>query len=357
MYSELPSIPMRFLLSSFVLVLLASGSLAHAQTNYRDACITNGANNATVVVDENVVADLGNGDALAPNDTLLAYTSDGVCAGYGVWAGEEPLSFPVAGPNAANDAPGAQGYNPGESLKIKVVNVSTDVVADFGASITFESCGTVGLPNCRDDGTYANRSLAVITALADAVLPVEMTGFDVTQQGQRAQLAWQTASETQNAGWEVQHRAAPTDGWTVLGFVEGQGTTTSAQRYTYRTDDLGVGTHRFRLKQVDVDGTSTLSDVVEATIELDQAYDLSAVYPNPLEGIGRMDLTVRTAQSVRVALYDLLGREVATLYRGSVSAHRPKAIRMDGQRHPSGAYFVRVQGETFTATRRVTIVR
>jgi len=63
----------------------------------------------------------------------------------------------------------------------------------------------------------------------DAKLPVEWAGFDATTQKQAVTLTWQTASETDNAGFAVQRRvdgSGGTGAWTRVGFVEGSGTTT-----------------------------------------------------------------------------------------------------------------------------------
>ena len=349
----------------FPLLLLLAGFLVPtgvvtAQTNYKTTCITNGANNATLVVDEAVTPDLGNGESLAPGDTLVAYTNDGVCAGYEVWTGSGSASFPVAGLNTATDDPAAQGYAAGEALKIKVMDQSRGVTIDVGANVGYESCESVGLPTCRDDGTYENGTIAVVASFPEGPLPVELARFDVASEGRRAQLTWQTASETNNAGFEVQRTTEESSGeaeWTVLGFVEGAGTTTSPQSYRFRTEPLPPGTHRFRLRQVDVDGASEVSNVVEVTVTLDGAYELSPVYPNPVQGTSRLTLTVREPQTVRVALYDMLGREVATLFRGALAANRQQTIQIDGRQQASGSYIVRVKGETFTSTRRLTVVR
>lgn len=347
---------MRFLLPLLLAGLLISPT-AHAQTGPHDACLTTSDNNATVVVRRAASLDLGNGASLAPGDTLMAYTDGGVCAGFDVWTStDDVVSFPVMGPNTAVETP--EGYSPGESLKLRVVDASAGEVVDLGADLQYSACDAVELPTCRTDGAYDNGALFLVEALtAGSTLPVEMTAFRATRQGNRVRLAWETATETQNAGWELQHQTDGATEWNALGFVEGQGTTTAPQQYAYRTDALDVGTHRFRLKQVDLDGTTTLSDPVEAAVALEVAYELSAVYPNPVQGSGRLELVVREAQTVSAALYDLLGRKVATLYRGALGPSRPQEIQIDARRHSSGAYFVRVTGETFATTRRFTVVR
>ena len=199
-------------------------------------------------------------------------------------------------------------------------------------------------------------------------LPVELTGFTATRSGESVTLQWTTASETNNAGFEVQRAEGATDtagttdatdenvSWTTLAFVEGAGTTDQPQSYAF-TADVPVGTHRFRLRQVDTGGTESFSEPVEVDVTLDKAYQLSQAYPNPMRSQATLDLTVQEAQPVTATVYDLLGRRVETVHRGNVAANTPTELRVSADGLSSGTYFVRVEGESFTATRRLTVVR
>ncbi|MEM6785125.1 MAG: lamin tail domain-containing protein [Bacteroidota bacterium] len=188
-------------------------------------------------------------------------------------------------------------------------------------------------------------------------VPVELVAFDVTLDGTVARLAWATASETNNAGFEVQVRGSQDAAFGVLGFVEGRGTTTEAQTYAFRTDALPPGTYTFRLKQLDFDGAFEYSPEVETTVTLTEAFALSDTYPNPFTGVTRLSLSVQQPQAVVVTVYDALGRTVATLHDGPMTPEAPAAMTLDGRTLASGLYVVRVVGETFATTRRVTLVR
>ena len=86
----------------------------------------------------------------------------------------------------------------------------------------------------------------VATATGVAVLPVELVSFEAVQDDDAVVLQWATASETNNAGFDVEQQA---EGgvWDRVGFVEGAGTTAAPQRYTLRVDGLAPGTYRFRV--------------------------------------------------------------------------------------------------------------
>lgn len=84
---------------------------------------------------------------------------------------------------------------------------------------------------------------------------------------------------------------------------------------------------------------------------------LSAPAPNPAASAADLTLRVDQAQSVRVEVYDVRGRLVATPFDGLAAPDAPTALRVDAHSLPSGIYVVRATGETFSATRRLTIAR
>ncbi|MEM6784321.1 MAG: T9SS-dependent M36 family metallopeptidase [Bacteroidota bacterium] len=84
---------------------------------------------------------------------------------------------------------------------------------------------------------------------------------------------------------------------------------------------------------------------------------LSAVYPNPFNPQATFTLQVATAQDVAVVVYDVLGRQVATLHEGALAAGSVHRFEVDGRALASGAYVLRVQGEDFAETRRLTLVK
>jgi CSLREA domain-containing protein len=192
-----------------------------------------------------------------------------------------------------------------------------------------------------------------------ARLPVEIVSLSALAAGTDVQVTWKTASETGNAGFTVEHRAPSETGaasaWRDAGFVRGAGTTNKPQRYTWTLEDPVPGVHTFRLRQRDLDGSTTLSRTVTAKVQIDGAYTL-AVVPNPVRQQGTVTLRLRQAQAVRVDLYDVLGRRVKTIRDGRVErGTHTMTVAVGGL--SSGPYFLRVDGETFTTTRRVVVVR
>jgi CSLREA domain-containing protein len=80
------------------------------------------------------------------------------------------------------------------------------------------------------------------------------------------------------------------------------------------------------------------------------------VYPNPMRSSATVELSLKEGADVRVAVYDALGREVATLHEGTLHA-RETSWRLDGQALPSGLYLVHVTGEQLSVSRRLVVLR
>jgi len=187
-------------------------------------------------------------------------------------------------------------------------------------------------------------------------LPVELASFDARRDGENVVLDWKTASETNNAGFAVQHAVGSGD-FEQIGWVKGAGTTTEAQTYRFTTENLSAGPHRFRLKQEDLDGSSSLSEVVEVTVRPDGPVAIRGVAPNPVRGTATLRFTARESGNVTVSLYDVLGRKVETLHQGRVSGGQPAQVTLNASSLSSGIYFLRVEGRSFTRTKRITVAQ
>ncbi len=86
-------------------------------------------------------------------------------------------------------------------------------------------------------------------------------------------------------------------------------------------------------------------------------YTMTAAYPNPFTGRTQFAVEVATPQEVKVAVYDVMGREVARLHDGLMAAGTQRTFELDGARLASGVYLIRVTGEQFATTRRVTLLQ
>lgn len=245
--------------------------------------------------------------------------------------------------------------SPGDDYTYPSASSAAKQAASSSASMGFEQ---ETVPGASTSGTVG--FVPSPGASNDTVMPVELSSFTALQDDDAILLRWTTASETNNAGFEIQRQrpeAESPEAWRTVSFVEGAGTTSEPQSYRYRLPAASAGTHVLRLRQVDFDGGFEYSPAVEITIAPKVPYRLSAPHPNPLLNQAAFTLTVAHAQQVNLAVYDLLGRRVAVLHQGSVSANAPHRFRIDAAAWPSGVYFLRARGERFTATQKLVVLR
>lgn len=344
-----------FFLSLFLCSFVPTAGNAQS-FSYADDCVTN-VDNATAIISKTADLTLPDGASLEPADTLALRNDAGACVGYGVWKNNDSdLAIAAAGPTSVDEA--SSGYESGDLLSFEVYDESESAVVELGEDVEYATCDTVAVPICRDDGKYADGSAHVVQALKKSSLPVELADFSAERDGDRVLLEWTTAQETNNAGFEIQYRGTGADStWDALQFVEGAGTTSETTSYTVKTDPLDVGKYEFRLRQVDQSGVGTLSDKKTVEISLDAPYRLQPVSPNPVRDQARFSVTVADPQHVTVTMYNVIGQRIATLYDQSVSANERQNIQVRARNRSSGVYILRIEGEHFSDTQRMTIVR
>ncbi len=189
-------------------------------------------------------------------------------------------------------------------------------------------------------------------------LPVELTEFGFRKVDFGIELHWRTATELNNAGFEVQ-RKSETQGasaaWQVLGFVRGRGTTTEAQSYSF-LDRTASGKVQYRLKQIDFDGRFEYSNIIEVDAGLPKTFALEQNYPNPFNPTTVIGYQLPVASNVSLKVYDVLGREVMTLVNGRQDAGAYN-ITLNGLNLSSGIYFYRLQAGNFVATKKMMLVK
>lgn len=196
-------------------------------------------------------------------------------------------------------------------------------------------------------------------------LPVEMTRFNgVSTENGHVRLTWQTGSETNNAGFALQRRTgesgAAQASWKKVGFIDSKapgGTTTEPLRYQfvdeeppYEADTLG-----YRLRQVDVDGTATVSETVRIERSPDKV-ELRKPFPNPTRTQATIRYDIPRPQRVRLELYDLTGRRVRSVADGQKEGGRHQ-VSLDVSELPSGLYFYQLSAGETSETRKLMIVR
>ena len=198
-------------------------------------------------------------------------------------------------------------------------------------------------------------------------LPVELAAFGAQRTGEEAvTVQWKTLSETNNAGFEVQRRSTAqasdsgvsTGGsWQSIATLNGAGTTDEPQSYRFEDANLPyeADSLAYRLRQIDADGTASLSEEVVIARPVEAA-ELLPTYPNPARSTATVRFAVPERQAMRIHLYDLLGRRVRTVVDTDAEGRTEQTLNVSDL--ASGTYFLRMQTDGGVVdTQRITVVR
>jgi hypothetical protein len=191
-----------------------------------------------------------------------------------------------------------------------------------------------------------------------------MTTFTANAKGEAVTLNWNTASEVNNTGWEVQRAfvaakdsgMAPSD-YQNVGFVAGNLNSNSPKNYSYLDKSaIQNGIYYYRLQQINNDGSSKFSQVASAKIDIPLTYTISQNYPNPFNPTTTINYSIPVPDKVTIKVYNILGDEVTTLVNEQKDAGRYQ-VTFNASQYASGVYFYRVQAGNFVQTKKMILLK
>jgi hypothetical protein len=206
--------------------------------------------------------------------------------------------------------------------------------------------------------TFNNEQDVYYSYITDTTgtIPVELLSFSVSMAANVVTLNWSTASELNNRGFEIERSTDKTN-WRTIGFREGKGTTSEPQQYYYsdKLSDIVSSELFYRLKQIDFDGSSEYSDIVEVEIT-PSAFSLSQNYPNPFNPVTKIKYSIPQSSNVVVKVFDVLGNEVATLVNEQKQAGTYE-LEFSSSGLSSGLYFYTMSAGSFIETKKMVFMK
>jgi hypothetical protein len=153
--------------------------------------------------------------------------------------------------------------------------------------------------------------------------------------------------------------------WEKIGFVNGYGTTTEINNYSFIDNELLIQKTFYRLKQVDFDGTFSYSDEVEVDVNAPLTFSLAQNYPNPFNpvttiaySIPNVTLSGVEGSRVQLKIYDVLGNEVATLVNEEkIPGSYKVEFEIQNLELSSGIYFYKLQAGSFVETKKMILLK
>lgn len=211
------------------------------------------------------------------------------------------------------------------------------------------------------DGLTDGTSTEVYQSNATNVpLPVELTSFTASTNNNIVNLNWQTATEVNNYGFDIERTVVETHSdaslqWEKIGFVKGSGNSNSPKSYNFTDKNLTSTKFKYRLKQIDIDGKFEYSNEVEVEI-IPAAYSLSQNYPNPFNPITSIKFELPQASKVTLNVYNILGEQVVNLINENLEAGF-HSVPFNASELPSGTYIYRLQADKFVQTKKMILLK
>ncbi len=193
----------------------------------------------------------------------------------------------------------------------------------------------------------------------NSVIPVLGPELYAAVQGNSVTLEWTTITEKNNRGFEVERASfatSPSGPYIKIGFVDGKGTSTIIQHYSFRDNDLKNGIYRYRLKQVDFDGNFTYLPELEVIVDvIPNKFQLNQNYPNPFNPSTKISWQSPVGSWHTIKVYDVLGNEITTLIDEYKPAGRYEA-EFNTSSLSSGVYFYQLKAGGFVTTKKMNLL-
>jgi len=200
------------------------------------------------------------------------------------------------------------------------------------------------------------------------VVPVELTSFTSSISNGVVTLQWQTATEKNNKGFEVQRRIGTK--WETISFVNGKGTSSEINKYSY-SDNLSkvtvAGNISYRLRQVDYDGTAVFTKEVNVSYtSAPKSFSMSQNYPNPFNPSTTIRYALPFDSNVKILIYKVTGELVKVLENGTKSAGNYEVTMNTAHENvefSSGIYFYSIEANavdgssSFKQTKKMILLK
>ena len=190
---------------------------------------------------------------------------------------------------------------------------------------------------------------------ASIPLPVELSSFSASVISGDVYLKWTTATETNNRGFEIQR--SNNGEFATIGFVKGNGTTSETQSYSFIDKKVEAGQYSYRIKQTDLNGQFSYSNVIEVDIAAPLTFALSQNYPNPFNPTTTINYEIAKPVNVNLIIYNMLGEQVKILIDNQLIEPGVHSINFDASNLASGTYIYRLQAGDFVQTKKMMLTK
>lgn len=188
-------------------------------------------------------------------------------------------------------------------------------------------------------------------------VPVELVSFTSVVNDNSVNLLWETATETNNYRYEIyRFNQNISNEWQRIGFIEGKGTTNERNNYSFIDDNLDAGIYKYKLKQLDFDGSFKYSQEVEAEVKPLTEFTLYQNFPNPFNPTTIIYYSIPADGKVSIVVYNLLGEKLTTLVDDEIEAGNHQ-VKFDAFEFNSGIYIYTLTAGSFKQSKKMILLK
>ena len=208
-----------------------------------------------------------------------------------------------------------------------------------------------------NDPAQPSRTIPIKMTIHDPV-PVELESFSALKSRNEVILDWSTATETNNFGFEIERWSTKNNsGWQKLGFINGNGTSSSMKNYSFIDKSIAAaGEYFYRLKQIDFDGSFEYSNQIQVVVDKPTSISLTQNYPNPFNPTTTIEFTLPDDADVTIAFYSILGELIKEFTFTKLEAGYHK-LNYSSDGLTSGTYIYTLSVNGNTISKKMTLVK
>lgn len=239
--------------------------------------------------------------------------------------------------------------------------LSTDAGNSWNEVLEIRDKGITDIHLINKNKRYAVGSIGLVIKYYDEIIPVELGYFFATiKNDHEITLQWSTQTELNNLGFYVQrsvnNETNIEKNWETLGFIQGKGTTVGTNNYIFKDEVLSACKYYYRFKQIDFDGTTSYSDVIEINILSPSECKLKQNYPNPFNAVTKIAFQLPEISIVKLTVYNVLGESLIELVNKKLDTGYYE-YEFNGAQYSSGTYIYILQTENYMLSRKMILLK
>ncbi|MDR3666191.1 MAG: FISUMP domain-containing protein, partial [Ignavibacteriaceae bacterium] len=267
-----------------------------------------------------------------------------------------------SGSGAGTNASGFSGLLAGAISRGSFISLG--IVAPYWSSKIYDSTlvfyfGLFATDSVIDGGpvpSAGGESIRCINDLTVSELPVELTTFTDIIIRNNVIVNWSTATEINTSSFNIEKKLQTSNSWQQIASIKASCNSTSPKQYSYTDKYVNTGKYNYRLKMVDLDGSSKYSNIITAEVTPPAKYDLFNAYPNPCNPTTTIRYQVPVNILVTIKIFDALGKEVFTLVNEVKSAGSYE-VTLNGKNLSSGVYYYQMKAGKFVDAKKFLLIK